>query len=81
MKNILKIFIVFSAGVLLTKCTDNFNEINTKPDSFTQDEVSAKFFITGPQYRLYAPDRYPYWRAHLIHVDRYAGMFCFGMNL
>ena len=26
------------------------------------------------------PIRYPYWRAQLIHADRYAGIFCFGMK-
>jgi hypothetical protein len=80
MKNTIKIFIVFVAVALLSNCTGDFNEINTKPDSFTQDEVSAKYFITQPQFRLYAPDRYPYWRANLIHADRYAGQFCFGMK-
>lgn len=80
MKNIYKIFIVLGMVLFLTNCTESFNEINTKPDSFTQDEVSAKYFLTSPQFRLYAPDRYPYWRAHLIHVDRYAGHVCFGMN-
>lgn len=78
MKNILKIFVMFIAVFLLSNCTDDFNEINTKPDSFTVDEVSAKYFLTTPQYRLYAPDRYPYWRAHLIHADRYSGQVCFG---
>ena len=78
MKNILKIFVVLGAVFLLSNCTDDFNEINTKPDSFTVDEVSAKYFLTTPQYRLYAPDRYPYWRAHLIHADRYSGQVCFG---
>jgi hypothetical protein len=80
MKNSLKIFIAFVAVFMLTNCTGDFLEMNTKPDSFTQDEVSAKFFLTSPQYRLYAPDRYPYWRAQLIHADRYAGQFCFGMK-
>ncbi len=80
MKNIIKIFIVFAAVTLMSSCTENFNDMNTKPDSFTQEEVSAKFFITGPQFWLYAPNRYPYWRAHLIHVDRYSGQVCFGMN-
>ncbi|WP_232302843.1 SusD/RagB family nutrient-binding outer membrane lipoprotein [Draconibacterium sediminis] len=69
---------MFIAVFLLSNCTDDFNEINTKPDSFTVDEVSAKYFLTTPQYRLYAPDRYPYWRAHLIHADRYSGQVCFG---
>nr|WP_321355936.1 SusD/RagB family nutrient-binding outer membrane lipoprotein [uncultured Draconibacterium sp.] len=69
---------MFIAVFLLSNCTDDFNEINTKPDSFTVDEVSAKYFLTTPQYKLYAPDRYPYWRAHLIHADRYSGQVCFG---
>lgn len=80
MKNLYKIFIVLGMMILAGSCTERFNEINTKPDSFTQDEVSAKYFLTQPQYRLFAPDRYPYWRAHLIHMDRYAGHFCFGMK-
>jgi hypothetical protein len=66
--------------VSLVGCTDRFEEINTRPDVFYSDEVSGKFFITNPQYRLFAPDRYPYWRAHLIHADRYAGHFTFGHN-
>ena len=80
MKNLLKIFIVFVAVVLVSSCTERFDEINTKPDSFTTEEVSAKYFLTSPQFNLYAPNRYPYWRAHLIHWDRYAGQFCFGMK-
>jgi len=80
MKNIIKIFIVFFAIVTMSACTGDFNEINTKPDSFTQDEVSAKYFLTGPQFNLYGQSRYAYWRANLIHSDRYAGQFCFGMK-
>lgn len=80
MKNIYKIFIVLGTVFLLSNCTENFNEINTKPDSFTVEEVSAKYFLTNPQFNLYAPNRYPYWRAHLIHMDRYSGHVCFGHN-
>lgn len=80
MKGILKIF---SATLLLifslSSCSD-FEEINTKPDAFTSEEVSAKYFLTGIQIELYAPNRYPYWRAQLIHADRFAGMFTFGFN-
>ncbi len=80
MKNIYKIFIVIGAAIVLSNCTENFNDINTNPTGFTTEEVSAKYFLTTPQYKLYAPDRYPYWRAQLIHADRYAGQFCFGMD-
>ncbi len=81
MKGILKIvsrsllLLVF----LISGCSD-FEEINTKPDAFTSEEVSAKYFLTGLQIELYAPNRFPYWRAQLIHADRFAGQFTFGYN-
>lgn len=59
-------------------CTGDFDEINTNQQGFTTDEVSAKFFLTSAQVPLYAPNRFEYWRAHLIHSDRFAGHFCFG---
>ena len=72
------IFIFIALG--MASCTDDFVEINKDPNAIIQEEASARYFITDPQYRLYAPDRYPYWRAHLIHADRYAGYFTFGHN-
>lgn len=80
MKNIFKVIFVLLAFSSINNCTSDFSDINVKPDSFTSEEVSAKFFLTTPQYKLFAPDRYPYWRAHLIHTDRFAGHFCFGMT-
>ena len=72
------IFIFIALG--MASCTDDFVEINKDPNAITQEEASARYFITDPQYQLYAPNRYPYWRAHLIHTDRYAGYFTFGHN-
>lgn len=65
--------------LIFTNCS-KFDEKNINQNVFYHDEVSAKYFLTDPQYKLYAPDRFPYWRAHLIHADRYAGHFCFGHN-
>lgn len=65
---------------LISSCTENFDELNTDQNGFLTEEVSAKFFLTDVQFRLYSPDRFPYWRAHLIHTDRYAGHFTFGHN-
>lgn len=59
-------------------CTSDFDEINTSQQGFTADEVSAKFFLTSAQVPLFAPNRFEYWRAHLIHSDRFAGHFTFG---
>ena len=66
------------AGLALSSCTSDFNEINQDPNGFLTEEVSAKYFLTEPLFKLYGPDRFPYWRAHLIHADRYAGHFTFG---
>ena len=67
-------------ALFVAQCTGDFNDINVNPSGFTSDEVSGKFFLTRPQYKLYAPDRFPYWRAHLIHADRYAGQVTFGFS-
>lgn len=80
MKLKIKAFLLLFVGLLFSQCTGDFNEINVNPNGFTSDEVSGKFFLTGPQVRLYGPDRFPYWRAHLIHADRFAGHVTFGFS-
>ncbi|MBJ2174663.1 SusD/RagB family nutrient-binding outer membrane lipoprotein [Aureibaculum sp. A20] len=78
MKNIIiKTGMLLMLVVWFTSC-DDFEDVNTKPDAFTSEEVSAKFFVTGTQNRLYAPGRYAYWRANIITADRYSGHITFG---
>lgn len=73
--------ILFAVIVISTfGCTKDFEDMNKNPNAITASEASAKYFITVPQYKLYAPDNYPYWRAQLIHADRFAGYFTFGDN-
>ena len=73
---------IYSVLMFFTfSCTGDFDEINTNNQGFESTDLSAKFFVTEAQYQLYAPARYPYWRAHLIHTDRYAGHFTFGSNV
>ena len=72
----MKVFKIFLILVLVfggVACTGDFEEINTNPNAITNEEASARYFVTIPEYTLFAPNRFPYWRAHLIHVDRYAG--------
>jgi len=79
MKKISLLFgIILAIG--LTSCTKDFVEINTDPNLINNEEVLARNLITPPQLKLYAPDQFYYWRAHLIHFDRFAGQFCFGNN-
>ncbi len=80
MKKIKLLLFGFLCLLVVVSCTENFDEINTEQTGFTANEVSAKFFLTSAQVGLYAPNRYSYWRAHLIHSDRYAGHFTFGHN-
>ena len=75
-----KFLLVAIFASLAISCTGDFDEINTSQTGFTADEVSAKFFLTSAQVGLYAPNRFPYWRAQLIHSDRFAGHFTFGHN-
>jgi hypothetical protein len=75
-----KFFLIILIAAGLAGCTKNFEDLNKDPNAITADEASAKYFITVPQYKLYAPDNYPYWRAQLIHADRFAGYFTFGDN-
>ncbi len=77
MKNI-KLFIFSALFFTALSCTGDFDEINTNKQGFDSSELNANFFITEAQFQLYAPARYPYWRAQLIHADRFAGHFTFG---
>ncbi|MDF1559270.1 MAG: SusD/RagB family nutrient-binding outer membrane lipoprotein [Bacteroidales bacterium] len=75
---IILLLIISALGVV--GCTKTFEDINKNPNAITASEASARYFITVPQFKLFAPDRYPYWRIHLIHCDRFAGHFLFGHN-
>ncbi len=61
-------------------CTSDFEDINVNPSAISAEDASAAYFVTKPEYKLFAPSRYFYWRANLIHADRYAGYFSFGNN-
>ncbi|MGQ1890191.1 SusD/RagB family nutrient-binding outer membrane lipoprotein [Thermophagus sp. OGC60D27] len=76
-----KAFVVIIVALMFVNCTDDFSDINQNPSAINAGDISARYFITKSQVKLMAPDRYPYWRAHLIHADRYAGHFCFGHSV
>ena len=77
--NNLLIFTLLSKALLVT-CTDDFNEINERPDALTSADVSAKYFVTNTQIGLFAQNRFTYWRGNLIHADRFAGQHTFGYS-
>lgn len=78
-KTIIKTCFIVVLVLLSSSCSD-FDKINERPDAFSSSEVSAKYFLTGTQVKLYTPSRYSYWRANLIHGDRFAGHFAFGYS-
>ncbi len=79
MKN--KILILSSLLMaFVISCTDDFDEINEKPDALLSTDVSAKFFVTDTQQRLFAPNRTPFWRGTILQSDRFAGHFAHGYS-
>ena len=79
MKN--KILILLSLLMVFTiSCTDDFDEINERPDELLASDVSAKFFVTDTQQKLFAPNRTPFWRGTILQSDRFAGHFSHGYS-
>jgi len=72
------LYLAFGFLFTFSACTDDFDEINENPTALTAKDVSAKFFVTSVQQNFFGPNRYPYWRGPIIHVDRYAGHTAFG---
>lgn len=79
MKNLYKSFMAIClTGVMA--CTGDFDEINKRPDAISEDEASAKYFLTNAEFELFGPGRFAYWRGPLLHGDRFAGYFTLGFN-
>ncbi|MCO4291295.1 SusD/RagB family nutrient-binding outer membrane lipoprotein [Solitalea sp. MAHUQ-68] len=66
------------ALVLSGGCTKKFDEINTNPTQATPESVDPTFFVPTIQRYTFSPDREVWWRAQLIHADRFADHFRFG---
>lgn len=83
MKNIKSIYIK-STLVLLTlavlSCTGDFDELNVRPNAVTPSSASPTGFIGTIERLTFNPDREVWWRAQLIHADRFADHFRFGFN-
>ena len=64
--------------IFVASCTDDFNEINERPDALAATDVSAKFFVTDTQQKLFAPNRTPFWRGTILQSDRFSVHFAHG---
>ena len=72
------LYLAFGFLFTFSACTEDFDEINENPTALTANDVSAKFFVTNTQQQFFGPNRYPYWRGPIIHVDRFSGHTAFG---
>ncbi|MBL3656726.1 SusD/RagB family nutrient-binding outer membrane lipoprotein [Fulvivirga sediminis] len=74
-------YIMLVSMILAFSCTSDFDEINQEPGVLHPEEAaSGRYYLTNPEYKLFAPDRFPYWRGPLLHGDRYAGHFTTGFD-
>jgi len=71
-------YLAFGFLFTFSACTSDFDEINENPTALTANDVSAKYFVTSAQQAIFGPNRYPYWRGPIIHVDRFSGHTAFG---
>jgi hypothetical protein len=73
--------ILIMASIILAtvfSCTDDFNEINEQPDALTSNDVSAKYFVTTLQQKLYRSTTVPLWYGDLLHPDQFCGQWAMG---
>ena len=70
-----KINLIFTSLFLIVafSCTQDFDEINEQPDALSVEDVSAKFFVTTLQQKLFKPEATPVWFGQIFHQDQYAG--------
>ena len=77
MKNIILILtsllLVFSIS-----CTDDYDKINQQPNALSVSDVSAKFFVTTLQQKLYRDNVFELWYGRILHSDMFAGHFSGG---
>ena len=70
-----KINVILTSLFLIVafSCTQDFNEINEQPDALSVEDVSAKFFVTTLEQKLFKPEAVPVWFGQIFHQDQYAG--------
>ena len=75
-----KLILIFTNLLLVStiSCTDDFNEINEQPDALSVSDVSAKFFVTSVQQKVFRNDIFKLWYGDVFHSDQYAGHFAGG---
>ncbi len=66
--------------IALISCTSSFDELNVKPNAITPSSASPTGFIGAIERYTFSPDREVWWRAQLIHADRFADHFRFGFS-
>ena len=75
-----KLILLFTSLLLVStiSCTDDFNEINEQPDALSVSDVSAKFFVTSVQQKVFRNDIFKLWYGDVFHSDQFAGHFAGG---
>jgi hypothetical protein len=66
--------------ITAVNCTGDFDEMNVRPNAITPSSASPTGFIGTIERFTFNPDREVWWRAQLIHADRFADHFRFGFS-
>ncbi len=66
------ILTVFLASAIFS-CTDNFEELNTNPNSPTADNPATESVLASSMRKAFHEDRFEFWRGVVLHAERFAG--------
>ena len=73
MKNKFLIFCSIFLFATVLSCTDDYNEINERPDALSASDVSAKYFVTDLQQGLWGANTFGMWLGNILHADLFSG--------
>jgi len=67
-----KIYIILILTVVFS-CTSEFEEFKVNPDQLTGEDVSAKYFFTNTQVKIWAPAFWDFFWGSYVYGERYGG--------
>ncbi|MBK3516392.1 SusD/RagB family nutrient-binding outer membrane lipoprotein [Carboxylicivirga marina] len=73
MKIFNKYILVGLLAVTSFSCTDDFDQMNTNPNSPSADNPATEAVLASCMRKAFHEDRYEFWRGVVLHAERFAG--------
>ncbi|WP_430810010.1 MULTISPECIES: SusD/RagB family nutrient-binding outer membrane lipoprotein [unclassified Carboxylicivirga] len=80
MKIFNKYILVGLVALTSFSCTDDFDEMNTNPNSPSADNPATEAVLASSMRKAFHEDRFEFWRGVVLHAERFAGHVDGGYN-